>query len=211
VIFWSRHLSERRLFDSCMAERHGERLDPPVAEHLADCGSCHERYVRLGGFLEELWLEADTETGAVFDAEHLRTQQQQIGRRIAQLTQSARVISFPRRDRPRSGTVASRFAPRWAAATAAASLFVGIAVGVAFERRSLSVPTTVVAPRPASESPAPAPAQAQPAFPVLAANDNDDGTFMSELEVALEQPNTPELMALDALTPHVRGIPLGMR
>jgi hypothetical protein len=34
---------------------------------------------------------------------------------------------------------------------------------------------------------------------------------MSELELALEQPNTPELSALDALTPHVREVSFRMR
>ena len=211
MIFWSRHLSERRLFDSCMAERHGEPLDPPTAEHLADCMACQTRYAQIGEFLQGLWFEADAETDVVFDAERLRDQQQQIGRRIAQLTQSARVISFPGRDRHRSDTVASRFTPRWAAAAAAAGLFVGIGVGVAFERRSLSVPTTVVAPHAAPVSPPPSPAEANPVFPVLASYEKDDSTFMSELEVALEQPYTPELMALDAFTPHVRTISLRMR
>jgi hypothetical protein len=33
-----------------------------------------------------------------------------------------------------------------------------------------------------------------------------DDAFLSELEVALERPHTRELLAIDALTPHVREI-----
>jgi hypothetical protein len=34
----------------------------------------------------------------------------------------------------------------------------------------------------------------------------NDLDFLSELEIALERPNTPELLALDELTPHVREV-----
>ena len=39
-----------------------------------------------------------------------------------------------------------------------------------------------------------------------AAEPVNDVDFLSELEVALERPYTPELVALDALTPHVREV-----
>jgi hypothetical protein len=35
--------------------------------------------------------------------------------------------------------------------------------------------------------------------------------FLSELELALERPHTPELMALDAMTPHVREVRVQLR
>jgi hypothetical protein len=35
--------------------------------------------------------------------------------------------------------------------------------------------------------------------------------FLSELEIALERPHTPELVALDAMTPHVREIRFELR
>ena len=35
--------------------------------------------------------------------------------------------------------------------------------------------------------------------------------FLSELEIALERPHTPELVAIDDLTPHVREIRVQLR
>ena len=41
------HLRDDRLLDCYLASRHGEALDPPVAEHLTDCDACGARYEEL--------------------------------------------------------------------------------------------------------------------------------------------------------------------
>jgi hypothetical protein len=203
-----RHLSERRLFEYCVAARAGDPLDPPATEHLADCSQCHQRYADLTTFLDDLRRDADAETDEVFGPDSQLVQQQQIAKRLAQIAQGARVITFPGREQRRPATIASRVASPWVAGAAAAGLFVGIGVGVFFDGRTVP-PTTVVSPvtaPPAVASPAEAPVTKAAATPLLAESWADDDTFLSELERALEQLRTPELAALDALTPHVREV-----
>jgi hypothetical protein len=54
VIHRACHLQEERLFDSYLAERSGQPIDPPVADHLADCEACGARYAELSGFMDGL-------------------------------------------------------------------------------------------------------------------------------------------------------------
>ena len=129
MIFRARHLQEKRLFDCYLAVRGGEALDPPVADHLADCPQCGQRYAELSQFMESLSVAADEESDAIFTPERLRLQQQQIARRLEHLGQAARVISFPGRTAGHQiGAVAPRFARRWVAASLAAGLFIGVAM-----------------------------------------------------------------------------------
>ncbi len=193
----SRHLQDERLLDACLAVRQGERPDPPVAEHLADCGACRTRYEELVQVMDLVRQEGETEADAVFTPERLRQQQVQIARRIEHVGRAARVISFPGRFVRRTMTAsAAPSAPRWVAAAAAAGLFVGAALGASYgwgarggydlasDRRMMPVATRGTTPG------------------EVAADD----AFLSELELALERPHTRELRAFDALTPHVREI-----
>jgi hypothetical protein len=217
VIGWNGHLKERRLFECCVAERMGEPLDPRAAEHLAECLGCRQRFAEVAEFFDVTWSAAEAEVDAAFPADRLRAQQQEIARRLEQLTQSARVISFPGREARRMPAPATRVAPRWIASAAAAGLFVGVGVGVFFNPRTAVAPTTVVAPT------APAPAAPQPADPVAApglagnlaspeaadsgnsANSVDSGNLIDFLTaLSLEHPLAPELVGLDALTPQAR-------
>src|SRR5262249_41982451 len=112
-----RHLQEERLFDSYLAERDGAPLDPPVAEHLADCRACSARYAELSSFMNALRHDGDAEADAIFTPERLRAQQQQIARRIAQVGRPARVLSFPSRIvRSTLSASSARPASRWVAA-----------------------------------------------------------------------------------------------
>jgi hypothetical protein len=204
----SRHLHDDHLIGCYFADRSGEPLDPPSAEHLADCDECGARYAELVGFLSELRTEADAESDAIFSADHLRQQQEQILRRIEHLSRSARVISFPGQAGPQTGTSTGRVAPRWLAAAAAAGLFVGVAVGGTILQPGLrrSVPAMKVgAGQSAAARLAPAPAVRVNAPPVVV-DTFDDDAFLMELEFALERPHTQELQPFDALTPHVREI-----
>ena len=91
----ARHLQDNRLFECYLAEQGGERVDPPTADHLADCADCRVRYADLSSFLAALRSEADEEIDTVFRPDDLRAQQQQIAHRLDHLGHAARVISFP--------------------------------------------------------------------------------------------------------------------
>jgi hypothetical protein len=206
VIHRARHLQEERLFDSYMTERSGKPIDPPVAEHLADCASCGTRYAELTTFMDTLRREGDAEADAIFTPERLRAQQQQIARRIAHVGRPARVLSFPGRIVRRTIAASkSHSAPRWIAAAAAAGLFVGVAVGASFEWRSSLRSHQIFTAGDAgpSRTARNTPVATRGGSPADVASDD---AFLSDLELALERPHTRELQAFDALTPHVREI-----
>jgi hypothetical protein len=206
------HLQDERLFDCYLAVRAGESLDPPVAEHLTDCDACGERYAELAQFMEALSVEAASETDAIFTPERLRAQQQHISRRLDHLGHPARVITFP--GLPAShpvSSVAPRSARRWIAATAAAGLFIGFGVFLDREAaRGLDREATREVPAShvrniARQALRQAPDAAEVARPDAI---QVDEAFLSELELAGDRPRTRELLAFDALTPHVREITL---
>lgn len=205
----TRHLQEERLFDSYLTERAGEPIDPPVAEHLADCPGCGTRYADLTAFMDALRRDGDAEADALFTPERLRVQQQQIARRIALVGRPARVLSFPGRIVRRTiDASASRKAPRWVAAAAAAGLIVGAAVGASFQWRSqLQSRQTFLADAGRARAPRANPVATRDTSQADVASDvASDVAFLSDLEIALERPHTHELLAFDALTPHVREI-----
>jgi hypothetical protein len=195
------HLQEDRLFECYLTDRAGTPIDPPAAEHLADCASCAARYTELATFMNTLGREGEAEADAVFTPERLRLQQQQIERRIALAGRPARVISFPGHFVRRTIASTSHTAPRWVAAAAAAGLFVGVAIGASYELRA----------RPHS-APRFADTARQPRLTPVATGGSSpadvasDDAFLSDLDVALERPHTRELQAFDAFTPHVREI-----
>ena len=205
MIHRAHHLPEERLFDSYLAERGGAPLDPPVAEHLADCAACGTRYAELASFMDTLRRDGDAEADAIFTPEHLRQQQQQISRRMALVGRPARVLSFPGRIVRRTiDASTSRTAPRWVAAAAAAGLFVGIAVGASFQWRSqLEGRRTFLNDASRARTQRLTPVATRGTVPADVASDD---AFLSDLEIALERPHTRELVAFDALTPHVREI-----
>jgi len=202
VISRGRHLQEERLFDSYIAERGGTTLDPPVAEHLADCTECSARYAELSSFMNTLRTDGEADAHAVFTPERLRAQQQQITRRIAQVGRPARVLSFPGRIVRRTIDASSaRPSPRWVTAGAAAGLFIGVALGASYQWTSLRNQSTLLTRT--TSAPRLAPVATRGSSPAEVAADE---AFLSDLEIALERPHTRELQAFDALTPHVREI-----
>jgi anti-sigma factor RsiW len=211
VRFRARHLPEECLFECYLAEHGGEALAPTAAEHLTDCPECHARYVDLRTFMDGLRTQADAELDEVFPAERLRAQQQQIARRLEHLAHPARVISFPGHPPDQHAAVPrSRVAMQWVGAAAAAGLLLGVGLGTyLYPNASLNGPESTVASSPASRPAAPA------AAPVVLTGAPepviDTEQFLSELELALERPHTPELLALDAMTPHVREIRVQLR
>lgn len=206
MIGHAHHIQEERLFDCYFAERNGERLDPPLADHLTECRECGERYADLTRFMDGLRTEADRESDAVFTPERLDAQQQQIARRLEHASRAARVISFPGRSVSRRINSSPRVATRWIGAAAAAGLFVGLAVGM------FSGSQAFRSARQLSTSARQAPS-ARPAYlaPVATrgngrAPDVSDDAFMLDLDVALERPRTRELLPFEALTPYVREV-----
>jgi hypothetical protein len=193
----SRHVQDDRLLDAYLVARQGEPIDPPVAEHLADCGACGARYEELAQVMDVLRTEGLAEADAVFTAERLREQHQQIVRRIEHVGRAARIISFPGHFVRRTMTTsASPAAPRWVAVAAAAGLFIGVALGATYgwgARGARALPGDMRL----------RPVATQGSEPVDVAADD---AFLSELELALERPHTRELLAFDALTPHVREV-----
>jgi anti-sigma factor RsiW len=203
VIQRAHHLQEERLFDSYLAERGGEPIDPPVADHLADCGACGARYAELSAFMDALRRDGDAEADAIFTPERLRLQQQEIVRRIALVGRPARVLSFPGLIVQRTLEASNRrTAPRWVAAAAAAGLFVGVAVGASFQWRSQQQARQTFL-SDAARTPRLNPVATRGTGQADVAADD---AFLSDLEIALERPHTRELQAFDALTPHVREI-----
>ena len=204
------HLPEERLFDCYLTARGGEMLDPPVAEHLADCGDCGRRYAELTQFMERLDTEATAETEEVFTAERLRAQRLQIARKLENLGHPARVITFPGRPTShRTMGAAPRPVRRWIAAAAAAGLFVGVGTGLLFDwervpgRRLAGARQTVLTTSAARVDERQGRIDLARPDPL-----EDDNVFLSEIELAGERPNIRELAAVDALTPHVREITL---
>jgi hypothetical protein len=191
------HLPEERLFDCYLAQHNGETLDPPAADHLGECPACTARYSELTAFMDGLRDEGASAADAVFTPERLREQQLQIARRLEHVGRQARVISFPGQLVRRTMTTpGSHGALRWVAAAAAAGLFVGVAVGAGYRFGSH--------PHGAEQTLArTAPAVTRTVNP---GQMSADYAFLSDLEVALERPHTRELIAFDALTPHVREV-----
>ena len=172
------HLSERAIVDAVMS---GDR-----PAHLDRCDICASRAVDLGRWLDdtrELGLES---ADAAFTPEQLTAQRAQILRKLEQLDEPARVISFPRHtsriDEPASGR---RVAASWVAVAAAAGLIVGVVGGQVTARLSATPPV----------DPAAAEAQAEPlGKPVDTAflqHDYDDVLTLRSLEL------------LDEITPRV--------
>jgi hypothetical protein len=201
------HLLEERLFDCYLTESNGESIDPRIAEHLADCAPCAARYAELTAFMDTLRADGTTEADLIFTPERLRAQHQQISRRLEQAARPARIISFPgqfvRRTMSASLASGSRTAPRWIAAAAVAGLFVGVALGASYQYTSRYRGLEQTLARQTMSSPLLTPVATRGASPAQVAADD---AFLSDLETALDRPHTRELLAFDALTPHVREV-----
>jgi hypothetical protein len=194
------HLVEERLFDCYLARQNGEPLTPPFAEHLADCKACAARYADLVSFMDRLRDDGTADADAVFTAEKLRAQQAQIARRLEQVGHRARVLTFPGRVVRRTMTATSgRWTPRSVAAAAAVGLFVGVVVGASYNFGTRAVLTQAAR----QTAPLLTPVATRGSSPAQVASDD---AFLSDLELALERPHTRELLAFDALTPHVREV-----
>jgi hypothetical protein len=198
------HLAEERLFDCYVASRAGDAIDPPTAEHLADCPACRAEYAKLSAFLEQVRADGNADADRIFTADRLRAQQQAIARRIESVGRAARVISFPgQASGPELAGSRSRIAVKWIAASAAAGLFLGVALGASYEWEShtRAIGRVAAASSHASHASRLTSVATRGTAPASVA---DDDAFLSDLEAALERPRTRVLLPFDQLTPHVR-------
>jgi hypothetical protein len=214
VIARARHIQDDRLFDCYLNARSGQPLDPPTAEHLADCGDCGARYADVIRFMDDLRTSADAQADEIFTPERLRIQQQQIARRTEQVGRAARVLSFPGRLVSRHmGSPSAHGITRWVYASAAAGLVIGVALGAMYDAQYGSgryARQIVATSRPIAGG------RVSRLTPVATAGTNPaheaaDDAFLSDLEVALERPHTRELQPFDTLTPHVRDVSATIR
>ena len=136
VLFRQGHLSEQALTEAVIT---GSR-----PHHLDRCDVCAERFVQLASWLDETKEDAVGFTDTVFTPERLAAGQHQILRRLEQLDQPARVISFPAASRHESPAGGRRVSVSWVGVAAAAGLVLGLFGGQITARMSQvpNAPTT---------------------------------------------------------------------
>jgi hypothetical protein len=122
IVLRQGHLSEQAIVEAVMT---GVR-----PAHLDRCDVCATRAVDLGRWLDDTRAVGIEAADAAFPAERLAAQQAQIMRRLEQLDEPARVISFPRfTSRLEDRANGRRVAASWVAVAAAAGLVVGVIGG----------------------------------------------------------------------------------
>jgi hypothetical protein len=175
------HLSERTLVEALMT---GDR---PL--HLDRCDICATRAVEMNRWLDAVKTAAVEAADEAFPQERLAAQQLQIQRRLEQLDEPARVLTFPRQPRlDQRDAGRRRVAPAWVGVAAAAGLVIGVIGGQAMAR--LNPPLTPVPAAPAAAVPAPDAAEPVTAGAPWAADLEDVDAFMPDA-----------LSALNVLTP----------
>ena len=140
IVLRQGHLSERALVDAVTT---GTR-----PHHLDRCDVCAERAVELARWLDGVQTDAVELSDASFTPERLAAQQHQILRRLEQLDNPARVISFPAAQRQESRSGGRRVAVSWVGVAAAAGLVLGLVGGQVTARlsqSSTSAPTATTA------------------------------------------------------------------
>jgi hypothetical protein len=145
------HLSERAIVEALMT---GDR---PL--HLDRCDVCAARAVDMNRWLDAVKFAAIDAADEAFPQERLTAQQAQIQRRLAQLDEPARVITFPGQHRLEARDAGRRrVAPAWVGVAAAAGLVVGVIGGQVMARNDVP---TAVAPAPAAVTTAPLPQETE--------------------------------------------------
>ena len=141
IVFRQGHLSERALVDAVTT---GTR-----PYHLERCDVCADRAVELVRWLDSVQADAADLSDAAFTPERLAAQQPQVLRRLEQLDNPARVISFPAAQRHESRAGSRRVSVSWVGVAAAAGLAIGLIGGQVTARLSqpaaVNTPTTATA------------------------------------------------------------------
>lgn len=148
------HLSERALTDAIVT---GE-----APAHLGRCDLCAERARELSRWLHSVHQAAAEAADQAFPPERLAAQQAQVLRRLEQLDEPARVITFPGQPRVVDpGRPRRLVSPAWVGAAAAAGLLLGL-VGGQVTARLEAPPAADSAVRTPASSPAMVDPQSNP-------------------------------------------------
>src|SRR5262245_54459726 len=122
-----RHLTNEQLVDCYFAADSHDRGATHHRGHVAGCAACAQRYAELTHDLDLLARQGASEADAVFTADMLTHQRQQIMRRLDSAGRRADVFVFPARGNAKTASRASLRRPaRWVAAAAATGLTVGL-------------------------------------------------------------------------------------
>lgn len=196
----NRHPGDDALVRWYMADRGLGALEPTdetVVRHVSGCVRCAARYHSVCTNLDATAAEAVAAADAAFPPDRLLLQRERILRRLD--AAGARVLPFPTGDATSARSATSRPMLRWIAVAAAAGLLIGLVGG------RLLLPSGETAPTVASRTiPAGGGAQVRPA--ILAGTAREDA-FLSDVEMALSAPRTPELEPIDVMTLQVRTTP----
>jgi len=184
VLLRQGHLSERALVDAVTT---GTR-----PHHLDRCDVCAERAVELARWLDGVQNDAVELSDASFTPERLAAQQHQILRRLEQLDNPARVISFPAAQRQEFRSGGRRVAVSWVGVAAAAGLAIGLVGGQVTAR--LGQPTAPVTTSTTAETNLASAALIDPVGPP--GNAEWIGEELSELDV-------PTLRVISEVTPRL--------
>lgn len=177
--------------DERLLARYVERAaDESLDQHLDWCQPCARRLSAMTRELEGWHLAAADESDEAFDDQRLAAQRRGIQRRLGAVA-PARVLPFPL-----PGSF-ERHAP--VARVAAAVVLIALAGAGMF--RVLQMPEPVSSPAAFRGAPSLANLPAR-----LARDTPADAAALEDIDLALLQPRTAELRALDEFTPHVRDI-----
>ncbi|MPZ18692.1 MAG: hypothetical protein GEV06_12370 [Luteitalea sp.] len=206
-----RHLGERHLADHELLRitaagqdtlptpdaQDSERPDARSRAHLAVCDICRRRADQQQAALADLADAARGSLDELFSTSRLERQVTAVMRRLDGDQERGRLLLFP-------GRAAVRFRPalssrRWIAAAAAAGLFLGLMTGQFVSLDRAAGPSVSRATATGVQAPAPAVPASRPLAPSV-----DDGeALLFEVDAALTSLGSPELRALDNLTPRV--------
>ena len=201
-----RHLTDEQLVDCYFAADSCDEAAIDHRDHVVACAACAERYAELTHDLDRLTDEGAREADAVFTADVLAHQRQQIMRRLDSHGRRADVFLFPARGKGRTASRASLRRPaRWVAAAAAAGLTIGLGLGLSVEHLRINRVRTFSNPI-ASRADIPSPITIQ-----FESVSNGDDELLAEIDAALVTRRIQELRALDALTPESINISLRRR
>lgn len=172
--------------DERLLTRYVEGADAAVDRHLAWCVSCRRRLSELASDLDALYGVAADEAAEAFGADRLAAQRRSVQQRLGAAV-PARLLPFP-------GAVAdARYLPF--IRVAAAALLVALSGAGLVRIAQMDETASVVGVHTA----------AAPRAPLARfAREVADDPALEDIEVALAQSRTAELLALDALTPSVR-------
>jgi hypothetical protein len=193
-----RHPSDDALVRRYMADRGFDALQPEderVVRHVETCAPCGVRYHVMKTHLDGTAVASLDAADAVFTEERLAHQHERIMRRID--VHGARVLPFPVAEPDARASAHSPSVSRWVAAAAAAGLLVGLTAGRVWHLGNDTTATQTAGS--SATAPADVNGRGQVITAALARQDLDNA-FLSEVEMALSSPRTPELRAIDSLT-----------